>query len=138
MAIYPQTPVPDQGYMVNDTYKTLTTPAYDSGFIGYKSLRNYGMYTATLTYGTNSSAHTLLTDLQTLYAFFRSCKGQGLPFTFVDFLGYDLTPVGITWGKLYIGVGNTVQTTFDVPMTTSSTYKLWSNGADQTTGTHTV
>lgn len=131
MSVFPTTPVPDAPYATQDTYKTLTSPEYDSGLVVFKSLRNYPLFSATLVYG----QHTSWSDVSSasgLYDFYTAQKGMFGEFTFIDFNGHDSTPVGIRWPRLYVAVGDNVTTTFDLPMVSSSSYTLWANGADQT------
>jgi|ERR1035437_1384875 hypothetical protein len=131
MSLFPTTPVPDTPYPTSDTFKTLTSPEYDSGLVVFKQLRNYSLYSGTLTYG----QHFKWSDISSasgLYDFFMSMKGMALSFTFIDFNGHDASPVGIRWPKLYVGVGGASATSFDIPMVSSTSYTLWVNGSDQT------
>ena len=129
--LYPTTPVPDQPYVITDTYKTLSSPEFDSGKQTFKQLRNYPRFNATLTYGSNPS-HFKWSDIWSLYSFFVQMKGSALTFDFIDFNGWDSSPIGIQWPNLYIGVGTGATTSFDVPMTSSSSFKLYNNGVDIT------
>src|ERR1035437_970345 len=99
MAIFPTSPVPDTPYGVQDTFRTLASPEYDSGLVVFKSLRNYSLLSANLIYG----QHTLWSDISGasgLYDFFISVKGTAVAFTFIDFNGWDNSPIGIRWPRL--------------------------------------
>ena len=126
--LYPVTPTPDTPYNVTDTFRTISSPEYDAGKMVYRSARNYPLFSASLTYGD----HSLWTDLTGLYDFFVSCKGSAIAFDFIDFNGWDRTPVGIQWPKLYVGVGTGSTTTFDLPMKSSTSAYLYVNGTDVT------
>lgn len=127
MALYPTTPIPASGYQTTEAFKTVLSPVYDSGLMVTRSVRNYPLYGVSMTYPQTTSR----SDFQTLYQFFMACKGMGMSFTFKDFLGYDASPVGIAWSNLYVSVGTGSTAIFDLPMFSSSTYKLYVNGVDQ-------
>lgn len=141
--LYPTAPVPDTPYNVQDSFKTISSPEFDSGTQVFRSLRSVPLFSATLTYGEHNNWNDVTVGgvttlgLYTLYNFFVQMKGTATVFDFIDFNGWDNTPVGIQWPKLYVGVGTGASTTFPLPMTHSyitgvSSGLLYDNGTDIT------
>jgi hypothetical protein len=126
MSLFPTTPVPKIPYSTTDAYATISSGQYESGVTNTRSARVFPLFSAKLIYPMGDWS-----TFQTLYAFFVSMKGRAGTFTFKDFLGWDKSPVGITWPKLYAytATATTSNQVFDVPMFTSTTYALYDNGA---------
>lgn len=126
MSLFPTTPVPKIPYSTSDTYATISSGQYESGVVNVRSARVFPLFSAKLIYPPGDWS-----TYQALYTFFVSMKGRAGTFTFKDFLGWDKSPVGITWPKLYayVATSTTSNQVFDLPMFTSTTYALYDNGA---------
>lgn len=129
MALYPTSPVPSVPYPHTDSFVTIRSGKFESGLENVRAARVYPLFSARLTYPTLT-----WTSYATLYAFFIARKGAHGTFTFKDFNGHDSSPVGIAWPKLYAytATSTTADVTFDVPMASSSSFKLYDNGSEVT------
>lgn len=131
MATFPETVKPLVPYEFGEEYRTVVSPDYENGAMFTRSVRDFGIFWAKLTYGRLS-----VTEALELYEFLRARKGRYGSFDFIDFNGWDSGTVGIPWVKLYVGVGDGSTTVFDLPMKTSSSYTLYKNDVAQTYTTH--
>lgn len=125
MALYPVVPVPRIPYTTSDTYFTITSGQFESGVMNTRSGRVYPLFSVKLAYNIQDWG-----NFGALYVFFVSMKGRAGTFTYKDFLGWDKSPVGIAWPKLYALTETTTTTNklFDVPMFGSTSYTLYENG----------
>jgi hypothetical protein len=126
MALFPTTPVPKTPYTTIDTFFTITSGRFESGNENVRAARVYPIFSAKLSYQMQDWG-----QFPTLYQFFISMKGRAGTFTFKDFLGWDRSPLGISWPKIVARVETTTTSNqiFDVPMFSSTSYSLWDNGS---------
>lgn len=120
--VYPDSPVPSEGYSSSDEFATVVAGPYMSGRSVVGKGREYPLFRARLAY-----AKMALADFQPVYTLFSNVRGRFGTFTFFDFTGHDASPVGAAWVKLYVGVGNGVTTIFDLPMKTATSRTVYVN-----------
>lgn len=125
--VYPDSPVPSEGYSSTDEYATIVAGPYMSGRTVVGKGREYPLYRARLAY-----ARMAIADLQPVLTLFHDVRGRYGTFSFFDFTGHDASPVGASWVKLYVGVGDGVTTGFDLPMKSSSSRTVYVNGSSTT------
>jgi hypothetical protein len=123
MANFPNI-APSESYTPALENFTFIADGYPSGVQLARAGRLYQVYACSMRYDNIS-----YTSLQTLWDFHRSMRGRLTTFTFTDWAGWDATPTGIAWPKLYIGTTDGVTTGFDVPMKSSSSYTLYRAGS---------
>jgi hypothetical protein len=119
MANFPDIP-PSESYTPSLENFTFLADGYPSGVQLARAGRLFQLYACSMRYENISYA-----SLQTLWDFHRSVRGRLTPFTFTDWAGWDATPVGIAWPRLYVATTDGTTTVFDVPMKSSSTSTLY-------------
>lgn len=129
MAIYPTTPIPDDGYPEWDEFATAVSGDYPSGAEYAAARREFGLFHASPTY-----SDILRSDLEALYAFFLARRGRYGTFTFFSFTGWDLSPVGTRWPELYVGTHDGSATTWDLPIKNATSLTLYRAGVAKTGG----
>jgi len=128
MANFPSI-APSESYTPSLESYTFIADGYPSGVQLARAGRLYQLYGCSMRYENISFA-----SLQTLWDFHRSVKGRLTTFTFTDWAGYDASPVGIAWPRLYAFTctgdnSSAAARTFDVPMKSSSSYTLYRGGS---------
>lgn len=115
MAAFPEDFPPLLDEEMAQEYKTIISRGYDAGSSYSRAGRQYPLYSF------NFRAPMLdWSQYANLWDFFVARKGSSGVFTFFDWNGWDSSPVGIRWPKLYVGVGDGSTTTWDLPMKSSS------------------
>lgn len=122
--VYPDAPLPSEGYTFTDEYATLISGPYPSGRSVTGKQREYPLFRVSLRY-----TKMLQADFDPITALHRTVKGSYGTFTYFDFAGHDLSPVGAVWTGLYVGVGNGSTVEFDLPMKNATTRTVYVNGA---------
>lgn len=121
--VFPDSPAPRvPGLVVSDEYNSLIAGPYPSGRTVVGKAREYPLYRATLAY-----ERQLIASMADLFTLFRNVRGMYGTFTFFDFGNWNGSPVGLPWIKLYVGVGDGVTVTFDLPMKTATTRTVYVN-----------
>lgn len=128
MANFPDI-APSEGYTPALGSFTFIADGYPSGVQLARAGRLYQLYACSLKYDNIAYA-----SISALWNFHQQMRGRLLPFTFTDWAGWDGSPVGIAWPRLYAftGTGSNASTaarTFDVPMKSSTNYTLYRGGA---------
>lgn len=123
--VYPETPLPSEGYDLGDGYQTLMSE-YPSGRSVAQAARQYPLLHAALTYGRWLSE----ADLQPILLLHRNVRGRAGTFTFFEFQTAQ-------WTKLYVGVGDAGTTVFDLPFKTGSSITYYVAGS-VTAGTYSA
>jgi len=126
MAVYPETPRPVWPVIIEPEWGTLVSD-FDSGAEQRRQKYTFPKYNATLSYHALTAANQ-----QILWAFYMARKGDLEPFWF-----YDPAPAfGVVTSHLgqYVGVGDAVIATFDLPGKSTSSRTLYVNGAAQSSG----
>lgn len=128
MANFPDI-APSEGYTPALGSFTFIADGYPSGVQLARAGRLYQLYACSLKYD-----NIVYASISALWNFHQQMRGRLLPFTFTDWAGWDGSPVGIAWPRLYAftGTGSDVSTgarTFDVPMKSSSSYTLYRAGS---------
>lgn len=121
--VYPDTPLPSEGYSSGDEYLTLVSGPYASGRSVVGKARELPIFRASLSYPKMPAA-----SLEPIVTLFRNCQGRYGTFAFFDFAGHDTSPVGVQWEDLYVGVGTGSTYTFDLPMKSTTSPYLYVNG----------
>lgn len=122
--VYPDSPLPSEGYSSTDEFATVIAGPYMSGRSVAGKGREYPPFRARLAY-----PRMPLADIQPLYTLFNSVRGRFGTFTFFDFTGHDTNPVGAAWVKLYVGVGDGVTAAFYLPMKSATSRTVSINGS---------
>lgn len=122
--VYPDSPVPSEGYSSSDEFATVIAGPYMSGRSVVGKGREYSLFRARLAY-----ARMALADFQPVYTLFSNVRGRFGTFTFFDFTGHDASPVGAAWVRLYVGIGSGATTGFDLPMKSATNRTVYVNGS---------
>lgn len=130
MAVYPSTPIPDDGYPEWDEFATDISDGYALAVEYARQRREASIFHASPTYSDKERA-----ELETLYAFFLARHGRYEAFSYFSFVGWDLSPVGTRWPDLLVGVHDGSTTTWDLPIKSSSSRTLKLAGATTTSFT---
>jgi hypothetical protein len=123
MAAFPETPIPSKPYLWTPKFSTIIGGPYLSGSAVFRKGRLLPLHSVTLKWNYLEPG-----DAKTIYDFFIGQFGRFLPFTYFDLQGWDLTPVGVAWTGVYVGVGNGSTTTMDLPGKTCSSVTVKENG----------
>jgi len=115
--VYPTTPVPSWPYDIKVRWNT-TISSFDSGKEQRRQKNLYPKYDVSLTYPVLTAA-----NMQILWSFYQSKKGTYEPFYF-----YSLEST--TWEGCYIGIGDGVTTTFDIPGRSTSNVIIYQDGVE--------
>jgi hypothetical protein len=115
--VYPTTPVPSWPYDIKIRWNT-TVSSFDSGKEQRRQKNLYPKYDVSLTYPVLTAA-----NMQILWSFYQSKKGTYEPFYF-----YSLEST--TWEGCYIGIGDGVTTTFDIPGRSTSNVIIYQDGVE--------
>lgn len=124
MAAFPEDFAPLLDEEVAQEYLTIISKGYDAGSSYSRPGRQYPLYSF-------SFKAPLLdwSQYNNLWDFYSARKGSSGTFTFYDWNGWDSSPVGIRWPKLYVGVGNGSTTAWELPMKSSSSGTAYVNGS---------
>lgn len=115
MAQYPVTPFPQLPYILEPQWNTIISRA-DAGNEQRKQKATYARYNVTLTYNALTQ-----TNIDLLYAFYMARKGSYEAFHFYTLDSY-------TWTDLWVGLGDGIETTFDIPGQSTSSQIMYLNG----------
>jgi hypothetical protein len=113
---YPVFPRPSWPYDIKINWKTLVSD-FDSGKEQRKQKNLYPKYDVSLTYPALS-----VTNIQILWSFYQARRGTYEPFMF-----YSLEET--QWDSCFVGIGDGVTTTFDLPGKSASSIVIYDNGA---------
>jgi len=113
--VYPIIPVPSWPYDIKVRWNT-TVSSFDGGKEQRRQKNLYPKYDVSLTYPVLTEA-----NMQILWSFYQSKKGTYEPFYF-----YSLEST--TWEGCYIGIGDGVTTTFDIPGRSTSNVIIYQDG----------
>jgi hypothetical protein len=126
MAEYPTTIYPSvNGFVVTPKWKTIISET-DAMTEQRKQKQSYAFYDVALTYEYLSQD-----DFNTLWSFYMSRKGAYYPF-FI----YDL--YSASHETLWVGMGNAVNTTFDIPGKTTSNHIVYNTGDPVSASLYTI
>lgn len=115
MVAFPEDFAPLLDEEMGDEYGTILSKGYEAGSTYSRTGRAYPLYSFMFRAPIMEWA-----SYANLYDFYVARKGASGTFTFFDWNGWDSSPVGVRWPKLYVGVGNGSTTVFDLPMKSSS------------------
>lgn len=135
MATFPTTPVPTNVYPFSVEYETVVGGPYKAGGILARAARAYELYGVEMQWSKRSRS-----AVSGLYEFFRSQLGRAGRFVMIDFQGWNVSPLGVDWVKVYTCVATAGQTVVPLPSTNGSSFTLYKNdvavsGAAWTLGT---
>lgn len=119
--VYPIIPVPSWPYDIKVRWNT-TVSSFDGGKEQRRQKNLYPKYDVSLTYPVLTEA-----NMQILWNFYQSKKGTYTPFYF-----YSLEST--TWEGCYIGIGDGVTTTFDIPGRSTSAVTIYQDGVELRAG----
>jgi hypothetical protein len=113
---YPTSPVPTWPYDIKSAWKNIISD-FDSGKEQRRQKNLYAKYDVSLTYPPLS-----LANIQILWNFYQARRG-----TFEAFYFYTLEEA--QWNNCFVGVGDGVTTTFDIPGKSTASLVIYSGGS---------
>lgn len=123
MAQYPTTPKPQIPYLLEPVWNTKIS-TFDAGNEQRKQKATYAKYDVTFTYNGLTQA-----NINLLYTFYMARKGAYEPF-------HVYTLESEEWTELWVGQGDSILTTFDIPGQSTSSQSIYIDGVLQTEATH--
>lgn len=130
---FPTTPRPTTVYPISIEFDTIEGGPYRAGGIVAHDGRAYELYGVEAQWSRRDRA-----SLMGIWEFFRQQKGRGGRFAFIDFAGWNASPVGWDWTKLYCCVATAGQTVVPLPSTNGSSFTLYKNDVAVSGGAWTL
>lgn len=127
--LFPDVP-PSEGFSFSLSYYTFEAGPYPSGAILSRAARAFPLYSCDWRINSQLPWSTY----ETVFDHFMTMQGRLGRFDFIDPNGWDMSPVGIRWPKLYAGLctgdnSSAAARTFTMPMKSSTSYTLYRAGS---------
>lgn len=128
-ALFPDVP-PSEGFQFSLSYFTFEAGPYPSGAVLSRAARAWPLYSANWVI----SSQLPWSTYYDVFDHFVAMQGKLGRFDFIDPSGWDMSPVGIRWPRLYAGLATALDTdaasrTFTMPMKDSTSPTLYRAGS---------
>jgi len=114
MANFPESLIPSLSLRFGRTFLTYRSQ-FDSGNSVRRAGRVRDLYSGILTWNEVGGLPADMTNLATLEDFLVQMQGGYGSFTFTDFYGYDASPIGRKWPRVFIHISDGTTATWDLP-----------------------